>query len=535
MRAPVTHELYDLSLWARQLEKLSQGRHALRDPLDLARRVEGLRQRFGDGHQQLVSRDRIASAVTALRANGVDALRAQDRYVLAYGLTQSTSALNGHALIQNEQLFSVVLQRWEQDTQAGSLRGAMWRGLFRSYLQATAGPAAERLRQFLVASFGPAMRRVRAGTSWLQAVQRHVSLLRPSPCSEYVAEILAGHRNKLDDLIHNMAPPAPSWFWDALVVTMSQQIERLGDMELKGRMGLILDLSRLTQLASRRDEILARVLDRHAKTRDRSRDEVLLMFALEHWNSPQLKSSLKWSQVNPETRRMVCGWLAQEDLEDFYRLCQEDKQVDESRLRYWLRFKEQIGFSQIVLGPALFWSRDSDIVEFRQRKKGRLAKLTSAVGGNNAILMQIGDWLFAEFSSTGNACYPYRLAQLPFETGSNAYTVSKLKDKRSVQRSNAWTLHHRPNWEGEFDSSLRAWGIRPDGSSQAHSREAAAWMRELPHDLARELLATGAKVEDLRSRGGSLWIYPGRESRELDQRLRNAGFSLKSGRGYHRQ
>lgn len=549
----MTYAPLDPSLWKRQLDKLTTGRHVIREPVDLSRRVEQIHHRFGHGHKELVNKDRINSAVGALSDKGIQALRPQDRYVLAYGLSQSLPVLKGEMLIQSEQLFDALLHRWRQDSREERLRGAVWRGLFRSFLQAPTGPPAAKLQRFLVESFESAKQRVRPGTSWLDAVERHIGLLHSSPCDEYITEIFHGGHEKLDDLVANLTPPPASWFWDALVDTLSQQIEQLPDATFKDRIDLILRIAQFTQLISRRDQILAGLLDRYASTRDRSRHQQLLDFSLEHWKSPQLKSSLKWSQARPGTQHMVCAWLALEDLEDFYRLCQAEKQVDDDRLRYWLRFKGQIGFSQIVLGSALFWSSDPDIREFRQRKKGRLAQLTAGQPENNAILMQIGDWLFVEFSSTGNACYPYKLAHLPFERGISAYAVSQLKDVQAVEKSRARRLRHRLQWQIDFDAALADWGIYPDGSRSMPARtirsEPSAlndtnrkspprhvpWARDLPATILRALEEADAKVEDLRNRGGSLWIYPGRHSNELHQGLTRAGFKFKIGRGYHRQ
>ena len=289
----MTHLSLDPFLWERQLDKLTTGRHAIREPVDLSRRVEQVRQSFGHGHKELVNKDRISTAVSVLSDKGISALRSQDRYVLAYGLSQNLLVLKGEMLIQSEDLFDALLRRWRQDSREDRLRGAVWRGLFRSFLQAPTGPPAAKLQRFLLESFESATQRVRAGPSWLEAVKRHVGLLHSSPCSEYVAEIVRGNHEKLDELIENLSPPPASWFWDALVDTLSQQIEHLPDAAFKKRIDLILHIAQFTQLVSRRDLILAALLNRYASTRDRIRHQLLLDFALEHWKSPQLKSSLK--------------------------------------------------------------------------------------------------------------------------------------------------------------------------------------------------------------------------------------------------
>ena len=374
------------------------------------------------------------------------------------------------------------------------------------------------------------------------------------PCAPYVEELLAGRRGKLDDLVSAMAPPAASWYWDELVEAVCLSIDQMNDDSFIDRIPFLLRFADETRLGPRRDVVLSRTLDRHAQTRHRARHQVLLAYALERWKSPQLKTSALWNQVRPDTKKMVCGWLALEDLEDFYRLCQGAGTVDERRLRFWLRYKEQIAFSQIVLGSTLFYSRDSEVIEFRDRKKGRLARLTSGPVDNNAIIMQIGEWTFMEFSQTGNACYPYRTEHLKLELGILRYPLDGaggLKNRPAVKRSGANTLIHNGGWESTFEQCLREWGIRPDQEpgavrSQAHPVERhPTAVREnnalgIPADLLadRGLVAILARARpeiiDNRPAGGALWVIPETASSELGPALLRAGFRHKLGKGYHR-
>jgi hypothetical protein len=537
----------------RQVAQLRERASRRGDPVDLRRQIERIRRRFGEGHKDLVTHDRVNAAVAKLRERGVHGLNSRERYVLAYGLAQETAALRGRALLADTALVSPLLASWRRDCDQGRLRSAVWRGLFRSYLQAPVGPAAEQLRVLLNGSLAGILRRAHERTPWLQVLRRHAGLLGKSPCSAYVSELLDGRREKLDELVRDLPPPPPSWFWEALVAALADQIVHLEDAQFRRRMEFILKLTEMPQLQLHRDQVLANVLDRYAGTRDRARDAGLLLFALEHWKSPQLKSSLKWNAVRPSTRQMVCGWLAQEDLEDFYRLCQDERQVDERRLAYWLRFKDQIGFSQIVLGSRLFWSREPDMRAFRERKSGRLAQLSGTVADNNAILMQIGEWLFVEFSARGNACYPYRIDEVPFETGSTVYSLGELKDVNAVTRSRAHKLIHNGSWEDAFDQALAEFRVRVNTGtdSSAHtvcrspqltgrrfsgSPDSGPWKHILPNALALALRRAGWKIEDLRDKGGSLWVYPGRAASDtLHRALTGAGFRLKPGRGYHRQ
>lgn len=542
------------ALLGEQLTKLREGRYAIRPPTNLERRVTQIRAKFGDGHADLINKQRIESAIGVLSTKGAGSLTSRHKYVLAYALAQPTSALNGAALVEKPQLFDHLIDLWRSDARAGALRSATWRGLFRSYLQAPRGTAATELATVLRNSFDAVRCRTKGSPEWLSAVGRHECLLGVKPCAPYVEELITGRRGKLDDLVSAMAPPAASWFWDELAEAVCLNFDQMNDDAFTDRIPFVLQFADEIRLGPRRDVVLSRTLDRHAQTRHRARHQVLLAYALERWRSPQLRTSVLWGQVRPDTRKMVCGWLALEDLEDFYRLCQGAGTIDERRLRFWLRYKEQIAFSQIVLGSALFYSRDSEVVEFRDRKKGRLARLTSGPIDNNAIIMQIGEWTFMEFSQTGNACYPYRTEHLKLELGILKYPLDGaggLKNRPAVIKSGANTLVHTGGWEWTFEQCLREWGMRPDQEPvEARSREhhvdrystPSGGKNDLgiPSDLLVDqrlvaiLTRARPQIIDNRPAGGALWVIPETASSELAPALLRAGFKHKLGKGYHR-
>jgi hypothetical protein len=534
---------------------------SVREAADLHSATEEVRRAYGATVSPYVTTDRIKRAVERLAARGSEGLIKGDRYVLAYGLTQGTSVLKGRSVLSDARLAAGALGVWEREGARGALGAGVWRGLFHSYLQAAPSEAVARLQSLLKSSLPGVSRRVRGDPEWLAAVIRHQGLLGANPCASYVDEVVQGGRAQLDDLITFFTPAAPGWLWDEITHALSRHIETLGAQTLEACIPFALQLLRTPHVnaTARRDRVLQTLLDQYCAVTNGHPHPELQAFALEAWKSPQLRSSAAWGLVRVATKQMVCGWLAQEDLEDFYRLCQDGRQVDDRRLRYWLRFKRQIGFSQIVLGNALFYSRDSDTRDFIERKKGRVGNLQSS-SRNNAILIQIGDWLFAEFSESGNACYPYRMDHRPFELGSATYTTHSLKDVGAVEASKAQTLIHRGDWESEFDRQLGRWGIStPEDAEQSNSRasESSWWVvpdgpeagrsqefdrprqprgqRPFLPDMLRDIRAAGGRVEDLRPKGGCLWVYLEFSATELDVRLRHLGFKYKGGRGYYKE
>jgi hypothetical protein len=376
---------------------------------------------------------------------------------------------------------------------------------------------------------------------WKEAVGRHLGLLGSDPCVPYVKELLRGETGLLDDLRDHLSVPPGSWFWIELRAALLRQINEGEEAAFRGRIPFALKLAK--EIPNYRDVVLGAVLDRYARCKDRSRHGVLLQFALEEWKSPQLSRNAMWSQVRLDTKQMVCGWLAQEDLEDFYRLCQDAGQVDERRLKFWLRYKEQIAFSQIVLGGDLMWSSNLDHREFRERKKGRLATLLNSQSGNNAIVMQIGEWVLVEFSQIGNACYPYLLEKVPFQIGQPRYSLTELKNRSASVASSASRLVHRESWEADtFEPFLRARGIEPDEhvvrSKATDHVGASSGLGGKPRDVMSPAVVhaverAGGRIVDHRKSGGNLWLTDLNTAGTVHEEMLRLGFKYKPGKGLY--
>jgi hypothetical protein len=528
-------------------------------PTHLVIARKAVEEKYGSGMSDLVTTDRLARVIDRLKADRRVELGRSDRYVLAHAVASPSERLQGRSVLASDELYAVPLQAWERDAKAGKMRGSHWRGLFHSFLQAAPGAGTECLRKLLQTSWPTVQTQVKREMPWMAALGRHAGLLAARPCEPYIEELVLGKRELLDDLQASVGVPAASWFWPELSNALLAAIESAAEAEFKARIPAFLKLA--VEFPGSPDAILATTLNRYARCEARLPHQGLLRFALDVWKSPQLSRNVLWSQVSPQAKQMVCGWLAQEDLEDFYRLCQDAGHVDERRLRYWLRFKEQIVFSQIVLGAELLGSKSLDIREFRQRKKGRLASLTSSTGGNNAIVMQIANWVFAEFSQTGNACYPYLIDQVPFALGESQYSTSDLKDRDAVAASGGETLIHRGQWERDlFDAFLRRCGIYPDASSmtvapdrvggtpggssapRAPDRIMQDPRRDglplsVPHPLTpplvSELEQSGCRIVDHRTNGGSLWVLGSGFDDKTYKALKSLGFKAKEGKGLY--
>lgn len=528
----------------RQLERLVSGLNSpaegVPEARQLAASVRAVKSRFGAGVSSRTTGDRVNRLVDQLRRDPSRSLTRGDRFVLAHSLSSPLAVLNQRPIIETNDLASVLLNDWEAAAERGTIRASHWRGLFHSYLQSNRGPNTERLRRLLQSTASGILSEESVLRPWAAGLRRHRQILDAKPCERYVAELLDGDAGLLEDLLDTVSVPDASWFWQEMTMTATSAIERWAAPQLIERIPTLLDLA--TRIFGGRDPILVATLDRYARFDSAGCRLDLLTYALEAWQSPQLARNALWSQVSEEARRMVCGWLALEDLEDFYQLCQDSRQIDQRRLQFWLRFKGQMDYTQIVMGQALQWSRDPDIRAFRERKKGRFALLSGGSASNNAIVMQIGEWVFVEFSQTGNACFVYRSSVAPFKLGESRYSLTDLKavlpDSDDFGR-----LIHRANWERDtFLPFLRSRRLVPDSESS----RAAIWQvpegaspTELSSPLSAalevQLRSAGARLADHRDAGGNYWVLAERLPSHLRLWLEDRGFKEKASKGWYLQ
>lgn len=529
----------------RALARILSDLTPLASPKDLRRSRDMVEKQFGAGLSSLATVDRLEQILKKIRSGEMIRLTQKERFILAHTISQASPLLNDKSVLDTDGAWQPPLLAWETEIESNGLRASHWRGLFHSFLQAAPGPGMSRLRDLLLNAWPSVTRRAKARMSWIADIRRHQGLLGTDPCRPYVEELVRGASLLLDDLRRTASVPPASWFWRELTASMARFIGTASDDALKSNLPTILKCA--ADLPGARDAILVSVLDRYESCTAKDPAPSLLSFALDAWGTPQLARNALWGQVKPAAKRMVCGWLALEDLEDFYRLCQGAGQVDERRLRYWLRFKEQITFSQIVLGSEMLLSRAKDVREFRERKKGRYASLTRSGSRNNAIIMQIGNWTFVEFSETGNACYPYRSDQLPVQIGRSVYSLHELKTESVVLSAGGERLKHQSDWESDtFDPFLRRRGIHPDADSRRVDRlvdrasgpPRAAKADSLPpapldHALFSEIHECGGNIVDNRPRGGALWILGDSFNPSILRALKSLGFKAKPGQGLY--
>ncbi|BBT89207.1 hypothetical protein WP8W19C02_08270 [Enterobacter cloacae] len=334
---------------------------------------------------------------------------------------------------------------------------------------------------------------IRREKSWMKTIEFYHDIFTPQAGGVISQELLSGESNSLSSLEKIAQIPDSSWLWKRIFTVLLAQLDTLDDPHFLEKISWLLGLA--AQWVRFRDDIMTATLTRyyHSTYRDQAHS-ALKQAALEYWDNPQLKSQQnKWHQyVSEPVAAMVRGWLAKQDLMHFFELLRGNGDVDQARLHYWLRFANQMGFTRIVMGPDAWQDRGSDFVKFREENRGRLSHLRSGRSFDNAMIMQINDYIFVEFSGTGNAMYAYRVGQAPFNPESHSLDINiQLKDKyRNLLR-----LPHTPRAEGYNKTRITGWMLKYDDELR---KLGIRWMAEEPIKFVDKKESSPASLSDVK-------------------------------------
>ncbi|ALV90957.1 MULTISPECIES: type I Zorya anti-phage system protein ZorC [Pantoea] len=349
------------------------------------------------------------------------------------------------------------------------------------------------LRGHIAQGYSVVKAAIRREKSWMKTIEFYHDIFTPQAGGVISQQLLSGENNSLSSLEKIAQIPDGSWLWKRIFMVLLAQLDTLDDPQFLEKISWLLGLA--AQWLRFRDDIMTATLTRyyHSTYRDQAHT-ALKQAALEYWDNPQLKSQQnKWNQYVPEpVAAMVRGWLAKQDLMHFFELLRGNGDVDQARLHYWLRFANQMGFTRIVMGPDAWHDRGNDFMKFREENRGRLSHLRGGRSFDNAMIMQINDYIFVEFSGTGNAMYAYRVGQAPFnpETGSLDINIH-LKDKyRNVLR-----LPHTPRAEGYNKVRITGWMLKYDDELR---KLGIRWMAEEPIKFVDKKAPSPVSVSDVK-------------------------------------
>jgi hypothetical protein len=525
--------------------------------------IDALRERFQAAQTPQVSEDRLTRAIEEFIRCPAKELRRTHLRALAFSMASPHVGLSGSAIVDHPKYGELL------GALTASFHPLHWLGAFKAYLTLPAESGGVPLLRIWLKSTVGKIRALAREPGWWPPVSLHLELLEKRPEVNYVSEFWLGRDERINHLRRTVEVPATSWLWPSILQEACQRTIRLGDDEaLATRVENVLELSDRFGLtpghSSVGDRLLSDVLTRWAKVVGQPRNDRLLQRCLGSWGNPQLGlagEAHHWSRVSEDVVRMVCGWVAEEDLRDFHELTRRNRSVEDDRLAYWLRYKKQISYTQLVIGDEIANSRDPDVVKFRKRKGARLGRLHDSTQSNNAIIIRLGDLWIVEFSALGNAAYPYSSKSLPFTPGASRHRITQLKNKALTWPRADTRLSHHHDWQAKFDAYLAGQGVWPDvvGRRPAPAKEPinvadhraendrfkaqqsqAAGNREvdqgdnrleaflsagLPVQLARLIVSRQGRTKDMRSKGGALWIeFSEVPESSVFQGLKDAGF-----------
>ncbi len=364
---------------------------------------------------------------------------------------------------------------------------------------------------------------------WVQIVQQHQELFSEQAGARLGDQMFNGEIGDLSALQTIAQIPDSSWLWRRIFNVLISRIFLLHDEEFAQRLDDLVDIG--CQHPRYMNDILSACLSRyHIATYREKPSSLLKQVALDNWGSPQIRSKQNsWLQyVEKDVCAMVVAWFAKEDLEHFFNLLKGDSEVDQSRLYYWLRFANQMSYTRIIMGSDAWQDRGRDFVHFREKNKGRLSKLIGGSGHNNAVVMQIGDYFFVEFSGTGNACFVYKADDSPFNPEKSQLDLTR--DLKQRHRTVEWITHSpapsRPDriegWLSKFDDKLAKLGV----SIRSQLVEPVTQrLLSFDYQVRDAMKGIKHKMYDQRANGGALHIQLEENDQAAITALRRLGFT----------
>lgn len=401
------------------------------------------------------------------------------RYVFA-GL--SDPGEQGQTLLQDDAGFARVHARVDGLIDQRELKRRDWLALCFSYFaceeeEPQRNPNWQTLRRDIDRGFDAVRAQQGREKAWMAVVQEHRDLFGEQPGESLAEEMWQGRAVDLERLESIAQVPGSSWLWRSIFAVLLSRILMLDEAQFLLQLPRLLKLSLINPVHE--SPVIAACLTRYAQTRQRGEPHAeLLDLAMDRWGSPQMRTRQnRWLQhVDDSVCAMVVGWLAKQDLKHFFTLLDGEAGVDSSRLFFWLRYAEQMRFTRIVLGRDALNNQSTDYAEFRAKNRLRLSTLSSQGGtnaANNAVIMQLGEYYFVEFSATGNACYVYRAENAPFDPTAREFSLTQQL-KQKTEALDTWRHSPRPysantvtGWLESFDAHLAYLNIFPEDHQRA--------------------------------------------------------------------
>jgi len=433
-----------------------------------------------------------------------------------------------------------------------------------------------RLRGWLAAQRVYLEQVIRSKPPWFIALTEHANLLTDQPCKRYAGELLENRSADLSaalgEALETLGVGSDCWLRQEAIYAQMQACAELPDTQFQSHLGRMVEVAggktgfRLSRSISIR--CLAVLVSRYASCSVTPEHIPLRDACIAFIGNPWLHRAAWDGYVLDKSRRpdatareMVNGWLKVRLIKDFFGLLSEDRSADSRRLNYWLGFEPMIQDMWFALGADALSDPRKEYGEFRQRANGRLLDLAGSTASNNAFLMHFGEYLVVEFGVTDNACFVYRYDRLPprIKAGlANASSIATLDIADLKARGREARLLHNGSWEPNFDAAIcpllgytpSAQAARPRrpvswNNGPAQGARAGAYVEYRPEpkymptfshlEFERFRSKYSLNIDDLRSRGGCLWVRTDAADSRVSERLQSWGFMYRPTMGWWKE
>jgi hypothetical protein len=410
---------------------------------------------------------------------------------------------------------------------------------------------------------------------WMAPLGEHSNLLGPDPCEKYGPSLLLGDASVLSTAVESLAIPTDSWVMQEAVYSQMRSASKLRDEDFKSVLDQLLPIAtgKVGVFVPRSLQVkcVALLVSRYSRCSTTTEQMALRDAAVSLIGNPWLRRAAWDAAVVDSTgrpddgaREMVNAWLKRRLIGDFFELLSADGAGDTHRLDYWLRFEPFVEDMWFALGLDAQARRGEEFDDFRHRARGRLLDLDQTIADSNAFVMRIGEYLAVEFGAKGNAFYLFRWETIPSALSQkllsgkerSSVSVHVLKSGNHIYR-----LIHRNSesagltWEQKFDEVICPLiGRRPEEPARrlgqsSKSRAKPAAKRVVAErtgadglsssvsmaDLAKFAANWRVSIEDLRLKGGALWVRIDDRIGAVAYALRRWGFNYKAGKGWWKE
>lgn len=531
--------------------------------------LKEVRKRF-DSAEASVSEKSIAASVWAFRrTEKIDSFR--DLKYTCYGLTLRQGK-DESTLLGDEKLFPALIDEVHGVTKEPRKFRKCYQGLLNSYLNFPADDSStdvekrnwEHLRSYLRKQLRLILT-VEPIASWIHVLEAHENLLKSNPCKRYAEGLREGKWDELEELAQGLAISSASWVWKEAVLA---HVQAVADIRADIAFRQELDLA-LHALEGKRvplgDELrktgTASLLRRYARCSDHPQHEALLDQALHCFGKPWLNRTAWDAYVGDEDAlRLIDGWTKTGLIQDFFQLLADDGVADLSRMRFWPQFVPVISDIWFAMGSYAHDSRDPKYFKLRQRiGRERILKFAGSSYTNNAFIMRIGPFYLIEFGQKGRAAYLIHADRWrePLTPGASVQlAVHRLQSMGGEQmrhyplpwektfcnvicpRIGWWPGSPPPKPTARITESLAGRPMESKKKSPSTQRGTAAGAKhETEEDpffaaLTSRLADYGLQIDDLRRKGGCLWVRADTKDQALNRILLGAGFTYSGGNGW---